>query len=164
MQTEQEVFRLCDVVREASYALHRYLRHGHLEKVYENGLANRLRKAGLRVEQQYRLEVQDQDGTVLGDYLADLFIKKRLVVELKAGRDVCAEHVAQLLGYLRSSRIEHGLLINFGAPRLQIKKIRPFGRVASVSLRFLCLFAAIDLLPAIDLISILRDLTWLRKL
>ena len=122
MEAEKEVFELCDKVRESSFALHCYLRHGHLEKVYENGLANRLRKGGVRVEQQYALEVLDQDGTVLGAYVADLFVERRLIVELKACRNVCDEHVAQLLGYLRGSRVQHGLLINFGASRLQIKK------------------------------------------
>jgi GxxExxY protein len=113
---------LCDVVRETSFDLHCYLRHGHLEKVYENGLAHRLRKRGLYLKQQHPLEVFDEDGTSLGDYNADLFIENRLIVELKAVKTLADEHVAQLLGYLRSSRIEHGLLINFGAPKMQIKK------------------------------------------
>ena len=118
------IFQLCDRVREASFDLHEYLRHGHLEKVYENGLAHRLRKNGLRVEQQYPLKVRDEDGTILGDYLADLFIEDCLIVELKACKCLADEHVAQLLGYLRSCQIEHGLLINFGASRLEIRKFK----------------------------------------
>jgi GxxExxY protein len=116
------IFELCDIVRETSFALHQYHRHGHAEKVYENGLANRLRKAGLGVLQQHPLSVYDEDGTNLGDFYADLFIADQLVVELKACRNLVDEHVAQLLGYLRASRIEHGLLINFGSPILQIRK------------------------------------------
>jgi GxxExxY protein len=53
---------------------------------------------------------------------ADLFVEQRLIVELKACRSLVDEHVAQLLGYLRASRVEHGLLIDFGTPRLQIRK------------------------------------------
>lgn len=121
-RAEPGIFELCDRIREISYDLHRYLRHGHLEKVYENGLAHRLRKAGLEVEQQHPLQVFDQDGTILGDYFADLFIEGCLIVELKACPTLVPEHVAQILGYLRASRIEHGLLINFGAPKLQVKK------------------------------------------
>ena len=119
-----DIFALCDHVRETSFALHRYLRHGHLEKVYENGLANRLRKAGQiqAALQQYPLTVFDEDGSILGDYFADLFVDGRLVIEIKAAKTLTDEHVAQLLGYLRSSRIEHGLLINFGAPKLEIRK------------------------------------------
>ena len=122
MKTEAETFELCDVIREASYSLHQYLRHGHLEKVYENGLAHRLRKTGIKVEQQYALPVFDEDGTVLGDFFADLLVDDCLIVELKACKSLVSEHVAQILGYLRASRIEHGLLVNFGAPKLQIKK------------------------------------------
>ncbi len=122
MNSPMCIFPLCDRVREASFALHRHLRHGHVEKVCENGLANRLRKLGLPVRQQHPLSVFDEDGTLLGEFFADLFVDHRLVVELKACRALVDEHVAQLLGYLRASRIEHGLLINFGAPRLQVRK------------------------------------------
>jgi GxxExxY protein len=118
----QDMMKLCDIVRETGYAAHRYLRNGHVEKVYENSLANRLRKLGLKVTQQHPLNVFDEDGTLLGEFKADLFIEDRLIVELKAVRYALDEHVAQLLGYLRASRIEHGLLINFGAPKFQIKK------------------------------------------
>jgi len=113
---------LCDQIRGASLALHRHLRHGHLEKVYENGLAHRLRKMGLEVKQQHPMKVYDEDGTVLGDYVADLLVEGMLIVEIKACRTLAPEHVAQILGYLRACRIEHGLLINFGSDRLQIKK------------------------------------------
>jgi GxxExxY protein len=117
-----DIMKLCDLVRQTGFDLHRYLGPGHLEKVYENGLAHRLRKAGLNVEQQWYLKVHDEDGTVLGEYFADLFIDNRLFVEVKACRALVDEHIAQLLGYLRASRVEHGLLINFGAAKYQIKK------------------------------------------
>ena len=74
------------------------------------------------VLQQHPLSVLDEDGTPLGDYFPDLLVEGRLVVEIKACRRLAAEHVAQLLGYLRSSRMEHGLLINFGAPILEVRK------------------------------------------
>lgn len=122
MAEKSPIFQLCDLVRETSFALHRYLRHGHLEKVYENGLAHRLRKTGLRVEQQHSLQVVDEDGFLLGDYAADLWLDFPLIVEIKACAALHDAHVAQLLGYLRACRVEHGLLINFGAPRLQIRK------------------------------------------
>jgi GxxExxY protein len=66
--------------------------------------------------------VYDEGGTVLGEYYADLFVERCLIVELKACKAVADEHVAQILGYLKSARIETGLLINFGATKLQIKK------------------------------------------
>ena len=113
---------LCDLVRETSFAIHQYHRHAHLEKIYENALAHRLGKAGLNIQQQHPIQVFDEDGTILGDFYADLIIEERIVVELKAVKSIAHEHVAQLLGYLRSSRMEHGLLINFGAPVLFVKK------------------------------------------
>jgi len=76
----------------------------------------------MKVEQQYPLKVYDEDGTVLGEYFADLFVESKLIVELKACKNLAVEHIAQLLGYLRACHIEHGLLVNFGAPKLQIKK------------------------------------------
>ena len=122
MNTQKEIFLLCDRVRETAFALHRYLRHGHMEKVYENGLAHRLRKAGVQVKQQFALQVLDEDGTPLGDYFADLLVEGELIVELKACKALTDEHVAQLLGYLRGCRIEHGLLVNFGSGKIEIRK------------------------------------------
>ena len=113
---------LCDVVRETAYSIHLYHGHGHLEKVYENALAHRLRKAGLEVAQQHPVKVYDEDGTVIGDYYADLVVDGRLIVELKAVRALADEHTAQILGYLKSARIEDGLLINFGSYKFQIQK------------------------------------------
>lgn len=117
-----DVFKLCDTIRETSYAIHCFLYNGHLEKVYENALTHRLNKAGTHVEQQYPLKVLDEDGYVLGEYLADLFVDNRLLVELKAVENIKSDHIAQLLGYMRAARVEHGLLINFGASKLQIRK------------------------------------------
>ena len=117
-----DINKLCDLIRETSFDIHKFLRNGHLEKIYENALVHRLGKEGILVKQQYPLNVFDEDGTLLGQLCADLFVADRLVVELKACRGLADEHVAQLLGYLRASRIEHSLLINFGAQKLQIKK------------------------------------------
>jgi GxxExxY protein len=57
---------LCDFLRETAFAIHRYHKHGHLEKVYEDALAHRPKKAGLDVQQQYPLDVFDEDGTPIG--------------------------------------------------------------------------------------------------
>jgi GxxExxY protein len=118
-----DIFALCDVIRETSFDIHRFLRHGHREQIYENALVHRLRKQGIRVEQQPPIQVLDEDGTLLGDLKADLLIEARLICEVKGVRMIVDEHIAQLLGYLRASRLEHGLLINFGAPRLEVRKL-----------------------------------------
>ena len=119
---EINIFALCDVVRETSFEIHSYLRNGHREQIYEKALTHRLRKKGITVQQQHPLRVFDEDGTQLGYLQVDLLIEDQLICEIKSAHALVNEHVAQLLGYLRASRIEHGPLINFGAPRLQIRK------------------------------------------
>ena len=121
MQTP-EIFKLCDTVRETGFAIHRYHRNGHLEKIYQNALLHRLRKQGVETDAELPLTVYDEDGTILGEFRADLFVAKALIVEIKAVKALDEEHVAQLLGYLRASRIEHGLLINFGGRKFEIRK------------------------------------------
>lgn len=119
---DQKIKELCDLIREISYAIHKYHGTGHLEKVYENALVNRLRKTGIEVKQQHPLKVYDEDGTEIGEYYADLLVENILIVELKACRTFSEEHKAQVIGYLRSANLEHGLLINFGSYKFQIKK------------------------------------------
>ena len=117
-----DIFTLCDVVRQTSFDIHHYLRSGHREQIYENALVHRLTKQGIKVEQQPEIRVFDEDGTLLGYLKADLLVEEKLICEIKGVRSLVDEHTAQLLGYLRASRITHGLLINFGAPRLEVKK------------------------------------------
>jgi GxxExxY protein len=123
MKKGKDILALCNQIRQIAFDLHVHLRHGHLEKVYENGLVHRLRKAGFLVEQQCPLKVLDEDGTVLGDYYADLFVEDCLIIELKACKALAAEHTAQVLGYLRASSQRNALLINFGCPKIEIKKL-----------------------------------------
>lgn len=141
---------MCDRVRQTAYDIHVYHGHGHLEKVYENALAQRLRKAGFNVKQQEPIKVFDEDGTVIGEYFADLLIEDVLIIELKTAKALAAEHQAQIIGYLKSARREHGLLINFGSYKFEIRKFalsdsqRPRTRNSLLSLFFVisALFAA----------------------
>lgn len=130
-----DIQKLCDQVRETAYAIHVYHGHGHLEKVYENALAHRLRKAGLDVKQQEPIKVYDEDGALVGDYVADLVVGGVLIVELKTAKALAPEHEAQILGYLKSARLEHGLLINFGSYRFQIRKFAASSISRTSSLR-----------------------------
>ena len=79
----RSIFELCGIVRETAYAIHVYHGHGHMEKVYENALAHRLRKKGLDVKQQHPIKVRDEDGTIVGDFSADLLVENLLLIELK---------------------------------------------------------------------------------
>jgi GxxExxY protein len=113
---------IVDIVRQTAYETHVFFKNGHLEKVYENALANRLRKKGIKVIQQHPLSVRDEDGTIVGDYFADLWIEDQLIVELKAVKALNENHVAQILSYLKTSGTKHGMLMNFGAPIFEVKK------------------------------------------
>ena len=119
---EDDVRKLCDHVRQHAFALYSYLGYGHLERVYQNGLMNRLSKAGFLVEAQRRLLVRDEDGSILGEYIADMVVEDTLIIELKACKGLGDESVAQILGYLRAAHWRHGLLINFGSCRFEIRK------------------------------------------
>ncbi len=76
----------------------------------------------MNIQQQHPMSVFDQDGTLLGNFFADLLVENAIIVEIKAAKAIADEHVAQLLGYLRTTRIRTGLLINFGAHKLEVKK------------------------------------------
>lgn len=120
--TDQEMLQLVDQIRETAYAVHRFFGPGHCEKVYENALINRLKKAGAELGQQVPITVQDEDGTVVGEYIADLIIKDELIIELKACECLTQTHECQIMGYLRATKYRHGLLINFGSRKFEIKK------------------------------------------
>lgn len=147
MKTMNELSAL---VRQTAYDVHVYHGNGHLEKVYENALVHRLRKAGFDVKQQHPLKVHDEDGTIIGEYFADLLVDNCLIVELKAAKSIADEHVAQTLGYLKASRIEHGLLINFGSYRFQIRKfIFNNGKVTEPVLeKLMCFFPFLSVFSA----------------
>lgn len=110
-------------IRQTAYEIHCYLGCGFLEKVYRNALTHRLRKQGLRVEPEKEILVRDQDGTILGEYFADLVIDEVVVIEVKAVSALRGEHVAQVLNYLKATGKEVGLLVNFGAPRIQFRRV-----------------------------------------
>ncbi len=97
------------------------LGYGFLEKVYENAMALRLRKAGFRVVQQQPIKVYF-DGEVIGEYAADLVVNDLVLVELKAARELADEHEAQLLNYLKATEYEVGLLLNFGPKPKFVRK------------------------------------------
>ena len=89
------------------------LGYGFLEKVYENAMAIELRRMGLEIKQQAKIDVY-YAGEVVGEYFADLVVEDAVIVELKAARSILKEHEAQLLNYLRATPYEVGLLLNFG--------------------------------------------------
>jgi len=104
---------LTSKIIEAFYKVNDSLGYGFLEKVYENAMYIELSKRGFDVKRQKNIKVFYK-GYIVGDYYADLIINNRIIVELKAAKTLSEEHEAQLLNYLRSTKIEVGLLLNFG--------------------------------------------------
>jgi len=95
---------------------------GFLEKVYENELAVELRKTALVAEQQKQILVK-YDGVIVGDYCADILVNGRVILELKAAKLIDEIHKAQLLNYLKATGLRVGLILNFGTPKLGIKRM-----------------------------------------
>ena len=95
---------------------------GFLEKVYENALALELRRAGLAVAQQHGISVVYL-GVTVGEYVVDLLVEGVLLVELKTVRALDHGHRAQCINYLRATGMQLCLLLNFGTPRLEIKRV-----------------------------------------
>ena len=113
--TNEEAIQICNKIRQIAYNLHVYLGAGFLEKVYENGLAHRLKNAGMNVQTQVPVHVFDEDGV---DLLVD-----GILIELKTVSMLLPIHTAQVVNYLKATRREHALLINYGAYKFQCKKI-----------------------------------------
>lgn len=107
-----------------AYTVSNTLGIGFVEKVYENGLAHLIRKNDLRVAQQHPIKVTFE-GIMVGEFFADLFLEESVLVELKAVSMLMPEHTAQALNYLRASEAEVCLLINFGKPKIEIKRLLP---------------------------------------
>jgi GxxExxY protein len=107
-------------VIQAFYAVYNRLGYGFLEKVYENALVIEIRRLGLNAVAQAPIHVYYYDQ-VVGDYIADIIVEDRVLLELKAVRELAPEHEAQVLNYLKSTQYEVALLLNFGA-EAQIKR------------------------------------------
>ena len=103
-----------------AFKVHNALGPGFLEKVYENALRIELLKQGLTVKQQEPIQVY-YEGQVVGSYYADLWIKDRVIVELKAVQMLSKAHEVQLVNYLAATGIDTGLLLNFGSS-VQVKR------------------------------------------
>ncbi|MBF1430098.1 MAG: GxxExxY protein [Prevotella melaninogenica] len=108
-------------VIECAKRIRRQLGPGFLEKVYKNAMVVELRKLKLNFETEKLIQVL-YDGIVVGEYRTDIIVEGRLILELKATQDLSIANEVQLVNYLTSTQIDDGLLINFGADKLQFKR------------------------------------------
>ena len=118
---QQQLNQLSEQVIGLSYKVANALKCGFLEQVYENALVHEMTKLRLKVRQQDRLTVS-YDGVIVGDFRVDLVVDDRLLIEIKAVSDISKTHEAQLLNYLKVSKLSLGLLINFGTSSVQISR------------------------------------------
>lgn len=103
------------------YKVYNTLGFGFLEKVYENALKIELVNSGSKVDKQMPITVS-YDGQIVGEYFADLVVKRKIILELKAAETLCEEHELQLINYLKATDYEIGLLLNFGKNRKSEEK------------------------------------------
>ena len=116
-------------INEVTYAINgavsevnRELGPGFLEKVYENALQVELKGRGLKAENQVPIKVSYK-GNVVGEYIADILVEEKVIVELKTVEVIDKVHEAQLLNYLKATGIRVGILVNFNHPGAEIKRM-----------------------------------------
>jgi len=109
-------------INGAVFEVNRVLGPGFLEKVYENALLVELRRRGLKAESQVPIKVLYKENAV-GEYIADIVVEDKVIVELKTVQTLDNVHEAQLLNYLKATGIKVGLLVNFKHPKAEIKRM-----------------------------------------
>ena len=121
MVADSKQYNLCGQVIGAAMKVHSTLGPGFLESVYQNALIWELQKSGFKVDAQRPITVH-YDGQVVGVFVVDLLVNDSLMLELKANQLVAKAHEVQLVNYLVATGIDEGLLLNFGAERLEYKR------------------------------------------
>ncbi len=122
MNTDKHEFsRTTEKIIKCAYKVANSLGSGFLEKVYENALRLELRREGLSVQQQHPMSVL-YEGEIVGEYFADLLVGEEVLVELKAVSALDEIHMAQCLNYLKACNLRVCLLINFGKPKIEIRR------------------------------------------
>jgi len=125
MNADERRSELAKITRRiigCAYRVSNALGSGFLEKAYENALAHELQKDGLSARQQHPIQVR-YDGVLVGDFVADFLVENAVLVELKAVQAIDGVHMAQCMNYLRATGLRVCLLIYFGKPRLEIKRV-----------------------------------------
>ena len=121
-QLNQDRDPLTERVIGAAFEVSNHLGHGFLEPVYQKALMHELVEAGLDAENQVGFRVHYK-GVMVGWYYADILVDRRVIIELKAVANLSSAHVGQVLNYLKASNLQIGLLLNFGRPRLEYRRL-----------------------------------------
>ena len=121
IEEASNAYDLCGQVIGAAMKVHSTLGLGFLESVYQNALIWELRKRGFKAEAERPISVL-YDGQIVGAFAVDVLVSDSLIVELKASQTLAKVHEVQLVNYLVATGLDEGLLLNFGAERLEFKK------------------------------------------
>jgi len=111
---------LTDKIIKISYKVYNKLGYGFLEKIYESAIAIELENENNSAVRQAPIQVF-YDQKLIGEYFADILVENKVIVEIKASRQLVEENEAQLLNYLKATKMEVGLLLNFG-PKPEVKR------------------------------------------
>jgi GxxExxY protein len=124
-----EHVELTEKIIGCAYTVYNRMGFGYLESVYEKCLLIELEKAGLQAEAQRPIKVY-YENHIVGEFVADIVVSDKIMVELKSVRQITKAHEAQLVNYLVATRKPLGLLINFGEEKVQIRrKVRDLGTI-----------------------------------
>jgi len=114
--------KLSNQVIQCYYKVYNTLGYGFLEKVYENALYLELTNNGISCRRQCPIKVFYNE-VIVGEYFADIIVEDRIILELKAAESLALEHEYQLINYLKATKIELGILLNFGLEPKFVRKI-----------------------------------------
>jgi GxxExxY protein len=120
-----ELDQITEKVIGCVYEVGNTLGSGFVEKVYENALFHQLIKSGLSIRQQHQINVF-YDDILVGEFFVDLLVEEKVMLELKAVRELDEIHTAQVMNYLKASGLPVCLLINFGRPKIEIRRFVPY--------------------------------------
>ena len=132
IEEARESYDLSGQIIGLAMQVHSTLGPGFLESVYQNALIWELRKGGFRSEAQKPISVH-YDGQIVGAFAADLLVNDSVIVEVKAIQALAKPHEVQLVNYLTATGVNEGLLLNFGAERLEFRKKFRLPRAESAS-------------------------------
>ena len=121
---DSELDKITERIIGCAYKVSNTLGIGFVEKVYENSLFHEMKKDGLVAAQQYLMKVK-YDGVIVGEFYLDMLVNNLVIVELKSVSTLTNEHLAQAFNYLRATELPACLLINFGQPKIQLRRLYP---------------------------------------
>lgn len=119
-----ELDKITERIIGCAYTVSNTLGIGFVEKVYENAHFHEMKKDGLKVAPQHLVKV-NYDGVVVGEFYLDMLVNDLVIVELKAVSTLTNDHMAQAFNYLRATGLPACLLINFGQPKIQLRRLYP---------------------------------------